>query len=330
MRTTLTVLLLLMLAMPQAKGQLWMRERQFVIAGFGATGFLADLGGADRIGSQDFRDFDFRAVKLGGKIGYRYFVNYDLALTGNLAFGYVKGDDKYTDEPFRNNRNILFRSPLLEASIQGEWFFYTDGRIGARFRDQTRNIGWIGFRLRAYMFAGIGGFFFNPQGYFKGNHYLTLTHATVGQENLPRDGWYNLRPLRTEGQGFSEFPTRKKYSPVSMAIPMGLGLTFSLTREWSLGLEYGFRKTFTDYLDDTSTTYIDPAVYGANWTNPSRVALAEYFSNPTNYSMGNAPTMPGQQRGRPQNDDSYMFLFLSVQYKIISGPTNRRWAPFSR
>ncbi len=341
MKKLLIPLFLILFFLPEASGQLWMRERQFVFLGMGASGFMGDLGGADKIGTQDYRDFNFRAVRPATKIGYRYFINYDLAITGNLAFGYVSGDDRHTQETFRNNRNLQFRSPVLETSVQGEWFFYTDGKVGARYRDQTRNIGWIGFRLRGYVFAGIGAFYFNPQGYFDGEHYLTLKHASINEINLlPRDGWYNLRPLRTEGQGFDEyFPTRRKYFPVNVAIPFGIGMTLSLTREWSIGMEYGFRKTFTDYLDDASTTYVDPTVYTANWDgNPSKIALGEYFSNPTNYSyrdregMANYPdpTLPGQQRANPHNDDAYMFLFLTVQYKIITGPTQRRWAPLIR
>jgi hypothetical protein len=315
----------------EAKGQLWTRERQFVFFSMGASGFMGDLGGADKIGTQDFRDFDFRAIRPAGKLGYRYFINYDLAVTGNLAFGYVSGDDSHTQEPFRNNRNINFRSPVLETSVQGEYFFYTDGRIGARHRDQTRTIGWIGYRFRAYLFAGIGAFYFSPQGYFSGQQYLQLNHATIPESQLPADGWYRLRPLSTEGQGFSEFPTRKKFSPVNIAIPMGIGVTLALSREWSIGLEYGFRKTFTDYMDDVSTTYVDPAVYAANFSSPQTIALGEFFSNPTNYShTPYDPTLPGYQRGNPHNDDAYMFLFLSVHYKIVSGPTSRRWSPFLR
>jgi len=324
-----------MFLLPETSGQLWKRERQFVFAGIGAAGFMGDLGGADKIGTQDYRDFDFRAIRPGGKMGYRYFVNYDLAVTGNLAFGYVSGADRHTQEEFRNNRNIEFRSPVLETSVQGEFFFYTDGKVGARYRDQTRTIGWVGYRLRAYVFAGLGGFFFNPQGKFSGAHYLTLQHGTIPLEEIPPDGWYNLRPLRTEGQGFEEFPTRRKYIPFNVAVPFGIGMTLSLSREWSIGLEYGFRKTFTDYLDDTSTTYVDPAVYGANWSDPAKIALGEFFSNPTNYSIQNHypgydSTLPGYQRGNPHNDDAYMFLFFTVQYKIISGPTSRRWAPLIR
>lgn len=335
MKKLLILLFLTIFYLPEADAQLWMRERQFVFLGMGATGFMGDLGGADKIGTQDYRDFNFRAIRPSTKLGYRYFLTYDLAVTGNLAFGYVSGDDSHTQEAFRNNRNISFRSPVFETSVQGEWFFYTDGKVGARYRDQTRTIGWIGFRLRGYIFGGIGAFYFNPQGYFDGAQYLTLRHATVNEGDLPVDGWYNLRPLSTEGQGFGEFPTRKKYIPVSVAIPFGIGAVLSLSREWSIGLEYGFRKIFTDYLDDSSTTYVDPAVFGANWTNPTKVALGEYFSNPTNYSIENQipnydPTLPGYQRANPFNDDSYMFLFLTVQYKIISGPTSRRWAPLIR
>jgi hypothetical protein len=336
MKKFLIPLFLIIAILPDASGQLWMRERQFVFLGMGATGFMGDLGGADKVGTQDFRDFNFRAIRPATKIGYRYFVNYDLAVTGNLAFGYVSGDDRHTQEPFRNNRNLMFRSPVLETSVQGEWFFYTDGKVGARYRDQTRNIGWIGFRLRGYVFAGIGAFYFSPQGYFNGSHYLTLNHASIAPENLPRDGWYNLRPLSTEGQGFEEFPSRKKYMPFNLAIPFGIGMTLSLSREWSIGLEYGFRKTFTDYLDDASTTYVDPRVFTVQFDgNPSKIALGEYFSNPTNYSIQNHQpgydsTLPGYQRANPHNDDAYMFLFFTVQYKIISGPTSRRWAPIIR
>lgn len=193
----LVPLYLLLFFLPEVSGQLWMRERQFVFFGMGASGFMGDLGGADKIGKQDFRDFDFKAIRPATKIGYRYFVNYDLAVTGNLAFGYVSGDDRHTQETFR--------------------------------------------------------------------------------------------------------------------------------------------KTFTDYLDDASTTYVDPAVYAANWEgNPSRIALGEYFSNPTNYSIQNVmpgyrdPTQPGDQRANPHNNDAYMFLFFTVQYKIITGPTQRRWAPLIR
>lgn len=336
MKKFLIPLFLIMTILPDAYGQLWIRERQFVFLGIGATGFLGDLGGTDKIGTQDFRDFNFRAIKPATKIGYRYFVNYDLAVTGNLAFGYVSGNDKFTQEPFRNNRNLSFRSPVLETSVQGEWFFFTDGKVGARYRDQTRNIGWVGFRLRSYVFAGIGAFYFNPQGYFNSAHYLTLNHASIPAEDLPPDGWYNLRPLSTEGQGFDLFPSREKYIPFSFAIPLGIGMTLSLSREWSIGLEYGFRKTFTDYLDDASTTYVDPRVYTFQFEgNFSKIALGEYFSNPTNYSIQNHhpgydSTLPGYQRANPHNDDAYMFLFFTVQYKIISGPTSRRWAPLIR
>jgi len=321
-----------MIVASDAMGQLWTRERNFIIAGIGPTGFLGDVGGANQIGTRGFRDFDYQTIRPALKLGYRYFLMYSLALKGTIASGMVSGNDQYTEEPFRNNRNLMFRSQIVEASVQTEWYFYTSGRPGARFRPQTRNIGWIGYRYRAYLFAGIGGVFFNPQGFFDQAHYATLQHRTITNPALlPETGWYNLRRLSTEGQGLPEFPTRQKYLPLSVTIPVGIGMTFSLSREWSIGAELGIRNTLTDYIDDISKTYVDPRVFAANFPNdPHRVALGEFFSNPTNYRLGLEPTMPGQQRGRPHHNDSYMFMFFTVQYKIISGPTSRRWTPTMR
>lgn len=58
-----------------------------------------------------------------------------------------------------------------------------------------------------------------------------------------------LRPLQTEG---------KAYSPIGVAIPFGLGFRYKLAKNWDLAFEVGWRYTFTDYLDDVSSTYGDP------------------------------------------------------------------------
>ena len=52
--------------------------------------------------------------------------------------------------------------------------------------------------------------------------------------------------------GFSE-----RYRLTEVAIPMGLGVKYRLTERFILGLDAGLRKTFTDYLDDVSGTYVN-------------------------------------------------------------------------
>lgn len=298
----------------QLSAQRWVRERNQLIIGFGATGFMGDLGGADGIGTQGFRDFNFGAIRPGATIGYRYHLMQYLALKGTIAFGYVYGDDRLTDEVFRNRRNIHFRSPVLETSVQGEYYFWHVDRLGDRYRRITRSRGWIGWDFKAYVFAGIGGFYFEPQARFLAADFNQNDFpGVIPAEGLPPDGWYNLRALRTEGQGY--FPTRDTYSPLGLVVPMGVGITFSMSRELTFGVEYGFRKTFTDYIDDVSTLYIDPNAYGEMFDDPRTAFLAQYFGNPTT-DNNHAQTKPAEQRGNPHNDDAYMFLFVTLSYKF--------------
>ena len=309
----LVFILCFFITMPEvfAQRQMWQRERDHIVFGLGATGFMGDLGGSDKEGSQWIRDYDFQAMRPAFLLGYRYFVLEDVAVRGSLSFGYVAGSDNYSAEPYRSNRNIHFRSPLWELAAQGEYYFIRAYQMGARYRRVTRARGWLGYNFSAYAFIGVGGFYFNPQGYFEQANYS----GTIPDENLPSDGWYNLRPLRTEGQGY--FSTRERYSNISVAVPFGIGTMFVINRQLSVGLEFGFRKTWTDYIDDVSRTYVDPAIYHEMFEgNPQKIALAEYFSNPTNGTLGDNVTAPGQQRGNPHNDDSYMFYLITIYYNV--------------
>lgn len=310
MKHLLIFLFLFITLVGESFSQRWTRERHHLYLGLGGSGFMGELGGADQVGTQGMRDFDFAAVKPAGALGYRYMLMENLGLKANLTFGYVSGDDKNTDEAFRNNRNIHFRSPILELSPQLQFTFYSMQKQGARYTRLTGVRGRGDINISAHFFAGIAAFYFNPQGYFEPGNY----NGSIEPEFLPSAGWYNLRPLRTEGQGF--FPTRRKYLPVAFSIPFGIGAIVQLNRDISIGIEYGFRKTFTDYIDDVSTTYVDPAIFSEMFTDPAKIALAEYFANPTLNNLSENVTSPGQQRGNPYNADAYMFSFITVYYRL--------------
>ncbi|MFO8067498.1 MAG: hypothetical protein R6U11_07950 [Bacteroidales bacterium] len=307
----LALILCVLFIIPESYSQAWKRERDHLVIGLGASSFMGDLGGADREGSNGIMDFDFYATRPAFLLGYRYYIIEDIAVRGNLSFGYIAGDDKFTDEAYRSNRNIHFRSPLWELAVQGEYYFIRAYQMGARYRRVTRARGWFGYNFSAYAFIGVGGFYFNPQGKFESANYT----GTVPQADLPSDGWYNLRPLRTEGQSY--FSTRDEYSKISLTVPFGLGAIFVINRQLSVGIEYGFRKTWTDYIDDVSRTYVDPAIYHEMFEgNPEKIALSEYFSNPTTGQLGDNVTAPGQQRGNPHNTDSYMFTLITIYYNM--------------
>ncbi|MEI9957878.1 MAG: hypothetical protein WDM90_16620 [Ferruginibacter sp.] len=64
--------------------------------------------------------------------------------------------------------------------------------------------------------------------------------------------------MHTEGQGFLEYPDKKIYSLHQIAIPVGAGLKYELSQMITLRAEYIYRILNTDYLDDVSTTYVNP------------------------------------------------------------------------
>ncbi|MFH0866662.1 MAG: DUF6089 family protein [Bacteroidota bacterium] len=281
----------------EAQTTLWRRRRREFAFGAGANNFMGDLGGANQVGTNGIRDFDFPAVRPDFYVAYRYRTTKETAIKVNLAYAFLYGNDKLTEEPFRNNRNCNFRSPVIELSTQ---FEYVIGRERPGHIYNLKGVrGWRYIQIQTYFFAGVGIMYFNPKGEYNGK-------------------WYALRPLSTEGQGL--IPTRKKYSPVQLIIPFGMGFKYALSTDWSVGIEYGIRKTFTDYIDDVSKTYVDPV-----FLEQEKGWMAAYFSNPTDYSLppeyGDPAnvTAPGQQRGDPRDKDSYMFGIISFYYKIPKG-----------
>ncbi len=71
--------------------------------------------------------------------------------------------------------------------------------------------------------------------------------------------WVDLKPLRTEGQGL--IPGREEYKLTQLNIPMGIGVKYFLTETFHVSSEVLHRKTFTDYIDDVSTNYVDPDIF---------------------------------------------------------------------
>lgn len=310
-KSGLTLLIFFLMFCATASGQRWKRDRGHIFFSMGGTAFLGDLGGANNIGKNGPQDLDLAAMRPSLMAGFRYKLLQDVALRGTVAFGYVSGDDQNTQEIFRNNRNIHFRSTITELSVQGEYYFFSTIREGARYRRLTRSRSNFGFSFNSYVFLGVGGFYYNPESYFESANY----NGSVPADQLPADGWYKLRELKTEGQGY--FATRKEYSPFQLTFPAGIGISFGITDNLWIGLEVGYRTTFTDYIDDVSTTYVDPAVFSIiHSSNPQNIALAEYFANPTINTLGANVTAPSQQRGDPNNTDSFVFSMITMHFKM--------------
>lgn len=271
----------------------WKAYRYEWSMGIGASNFLGELGGANQIGTNGFKDLELSLTRPSVAIGLRYKLTPFFSLHSHLTYGQVRGDDKLTTEFFRNNRNLNFKSNIYEFNVNFEAALLSQREGGIyRLRGVRRTTSFEG---SMYGFIGIGVFHFNPKG-------------QLG------DKWYELQPLGTEGQGIS--PAREKYKRTQVCIPLGIGGRYFFNRRWGVGFEFGVRKTFTDYIDDVSKTYYDQdAIY------QKYGEVAAQLSNPS-LGLSEEATLEGQQRGDPRDKDAYMFFMVSLHYKIRTGRTN--------
>lgn len=258
----------------------------------GASNYVGDINsmyknGADN--SKEWNQFEssfnmYNAHFMGGVLA-RYNFNPRWSLKGAVLFSELSGDDKH----FENARNLSFHSPIQELSLTAE-FNFLDYRTGSRQH-----------RFTPYLFGGIALFHFNPKADIIDP--VELQQVTV-----------ILHDLNTEGQGLID--GRDNYGRIQVSIPFGLGVKFSLSSYTSIGLEWGFRKTFTDYIDDISTTYVDrnallsyageQAVTAADRTNELEGNTGVYHQN-------------GEMRGNKSTNDWYNFFGITFTTKLSTG-----------
>ncbi|HOY32322.1 MAG TPA: DUF6089 family protein [Bacteroidales bacterium] len=281
------------------KNKSFKKDIHKVYIAVGASNFLGDLGGLNKIGSETFslRDFDIQAVRPSVMVGYIYRFAEHFAWRSSFDYIWLSGNDKWTLETFRHNRNLNFRTSTygLSSSIV---FLYEIKQKGRKYN--LRGVrAWRNLTYTPYIQAGIGGLYFNSKGKYDGS-------------------WHSLKPLCTEGQTL--VPTRKEYSSFQATVPLGVGLRIKISKEWEIGLEYSQWLTFTDYLDDVSTTYFDE-----NALLQSKGQLAVSMANPAIDDTPGMPlynsTRPGQQRGDPRDNDHFIGLFFTVYYSINEGYT---------
>jgi hypothetical protein len=262
----------------------WSLNKKDILIGFGATQFTGDLGGRNRIGTDySIVDIDFPSTSFNFSLGYRYRFHPFFATTTTLNVGRLKGDDALTNEVIRESRNLHFRSIIIDFSQRLDIILFANEKFGARYYLPGHK-GAKNHNEQIYLFGGIGGCFFNPEAQYKGQ-------------------WYKLDPLNTEGQGMEG--GARETLPISLTIPMGIGMRMGIGRMWRIGFEASYVKTFSDYIDDVSTSYYDPS----KLSSPE----AQYLSNP---AVSNVNWFaPGQQRG-DKNKDAYYFMNVVVARNI--------------
>ena len=162
------------------------------------------------------------------------FPNERVSLRFHLMYNKLKASDIKSGIESQIYRNLEFKSEVIEFGPIIEFDFF-NFHPGQNHTDQP-DFG------SPYFFAGINYMRMNPKGKSGGE-------------------WVELQPLGTEGQGTIlkdiNGKVEKYYSRNQIVIPFGIGLKMNISHHLSFSLEYGMRKTFTDYFDDVSGLYPD-------------------------------------------------------------------------
>jgi hypothetical protein len=259
-----------------------------------AMNCLTDMGGHKGVGTKFLKDLNMGKTHISGGVFFSVAYKNAVALRLEGTFGQISGNDNVlagvTDiAKERFNRNLNFRSYITDVNAMLEihpMYIFVDWPA----KETTPP------RTSPYLLAGIGYFSFNPQTKLIGN-----------------DRWIDLQPLHTEGQGFVETGT-SNYSLQQLNIPLGFGVKYELSPLVNLRGEIVYRKTFTDYLDDLSTTYADKSWFRnpANGLSPQKADLAEILSD----RQIDPKTGPNGKRGTAKNNDAFFTVNLKISVVI--------------
>ena len=232
-------------------------------------------GSSNYSGELQEKRFSFSQSNLALGVGLLFEANEKLLIRGDFTYGRISASDEFSSK--NKVRNLSFYSYVYEYSLGAEYVLL----------DLYR------YRVSPYLMTGIALYDFNP-----------FTKDKDGNKIM-------LSELSTEGQGF--FDGRKDYKLRQYSIPIGGGIQWAINDNKRIGIVLGFRKTFTDYLDDVSTTYVDELVLAAN--RGQKAANIAYRGDEV---PGGSSTYPagGTQRGNPKTKDWYYFTGITFRIRL--------------
>lgn len=276
-------LLMLLVSIPLLVGAQGRQARLEIVGMGGVASYSGDLG------HKQTKLLSDHPSKLGPALGLglRCHLTNMLSIRATFNYAMISGADSLSDDSWRYRRNLSFRSPIYEGAFLVEfspvnWRHLISGEQINKGSRRNSNL---------YFYGGMAFFSFNPQAYYNGN-------------------WVDLQPLGTEGQGVR--PGRPKYSLTGSALVFGAGYRARISNRMSLGVEVGWRKTNTDYLDDVSYQYYDNSAIAA-----ANGELAAALADRTIRTPGNPnPRRSESGRGNAKSKDYYGFAQVTLAVKL--------------
>ncbi len=181
---------------------------------------------------------------------YGAFGRYNLSPKFALKLAYSRGnltgrDSNYPDRAFRNFSTQTTINDIAWQIEYQPWAFPMS-KLPHEFETM----------LRPYIFVGVGMGFVNP-----------------------KPDMSNMLVIKPEIAAGIETDINTEYSKSTLVVPFGLGIKYRVTRTWTIGLEAGFRFTFSDYVDGISQA-----------ANPAKTDRYKFSGVVVSYRFKRSPT----------------------------------------
>ena len=235
------------------------------------------LGKMNYQGDLNPNSFTYTHSKGTTGLTIRQSLNRWISLRGGFAIGQIDAADRYNRD-YLKRRNLSVRTTIKELSVGLE----------------TSLLDLSTTRFTPYLYGSVSLYHFNPWAY----------------DNSGKKVF--LQPLSTEGQGLSQFPKQKPYKLTQIAVGFGAGARYAISNNLNMGVEFSQRKTFTDYLDDVSSIYVDQNIL-LQARGPKAVEMAYRGDE---LAGGQPYPNHGEQRGTPSEMDWYYFFGINFEIKF--------------
>ncbi len=207
----------------------------------------------------------------------KYNFNDYISLGGQFNYGKLGYADSFNTSAYEFKRNLNFSSTIADLYLSAEFNF---------FRFQTGN---FKHRWSPYISSGFGVMYYRPHTYYAGNKYY-------------------LSDIGTEGQ-YANYQDRK-YQRFAAIIPVGFGIKYWIRPGFNIAFEATQKFSFTDYLDDVSSTYVGADKFIFN----NRKDVGYYIQDRSIEILDQPIGAEGRQRGTPTDNDAYVGFQIRLTY----------------
>jgi len=217
----------------------------------------------------------FKQNSLSFSAGLSYAYSSKLAARLDVGIQRLRGSDSKSGGA-HPGRNLNFKSNVIDFALSAEYTI----------------LNLDNFPLSPYVSAGVGVMFFNP----------FTEDASGNKQSLPE--------LGTEGQGLAGYPGM--YNTAALEFPLGIGVKYPFNERITLALDFNYRITRTDYLDDVSSNrYPDKTLLDAR--NP---ITANFTWRGDAVGQGSYPKNSTLPRGNPDDKDGFFTTQLKLTFNL--------------